>query len=125
MGRSRVSPPAYLAEDTPKIMRAQRRDEQVGKRQIARVHAQDHEQDDHALTQGSGPDEEVSLDLAQHPLLLSQYLDGAENRKLDRRAKVALENAKREQQLENQLKLGLAPGMSRHKTPTPGSSFGA
>lgn len=115
---------AYLAEDTSKIMRDQRIDEQAGKRHVARVYARDHHVDEFGQqnTSGLGAEEAPENDMPQHPWLDKQLFDGADqNLNIDPRnnpnAKMELENAEREQQIEQQLRLGLMPGLNRAPRP--------
>ncbi|OYV56646.1 MAG: hypothetical protein B7X00_00145 [Legionella sp. 21-45-4] len=120
---------SYLVDDKGQFMRAQRMDEQAGKRQLARVNAADHTHDfdkpQRNLGEGlenNGPEN----DIPQHPYLDKQLFDGADKHlNIDPtnnpNAKMELENAEREQQEELRLRLGLQlqPG-KRPPTPSPG-----
>ena len=114
----------YLAEDTSNMMRDQRLDEQAGKRHLARVYAREHPVDEHGQQNqlGLGVEEAPENDIPPHKDLDSQRWAGADkNLNIDPRnnpnAKMELENAEREQQIENQLRLGLMPGVNRAPRP--------
>src|SRR3990167_3713590 len=122
----------YLVDETSRMMREQRRDEQAGKRHIAAVHARDHDEDLLSTKPSSGLGEEYAPenDVPQHPDLDKQLYDGVDiNLSVDPKnssnAKMAIDNELREQAIDQQLRLGLQPGLGHRKAPTPGSAFGA
>ena len=115
INRGRPDGIPYLTEDTDQFMYDQHADEQAGKRRLARVHAVEHEERiarAQALENGLSQEE-----VPQHPYLDKQLFDGVDiNLNIDPtnnpNAKIDLENAQREQQLEMQMRLGLQPGNS-------------
>ncbi len=112
----------YLTEDTDQFMYDQHADEQAGKRRLARVHALEHKE--RQTTRNDLVDDGPQQEVPQHPYLDKQLFDGIDiNLNIDPtnnpNAKIELENAQREQQLEMQLRLGLQPGRSFAPKPQP------
>lgn len=114
----------YLAEDTPGRLNAQRLLEQEGLRRLLgkRVIARDREETPE-LSQDLGPEENYGAGLQDHPLLDKQQFDGIDADVnpapplSDREARREHDNARNEQQLQHQLKLGLQPGKSTAPKP--------
>ena len=105
----------YLTEDTDRFMYDQHAEEQAGKRRLARVHAEDHEEKhQRSNTQDlEGPHEETPA----HPYLDKQQFDGMDLKINEFTTKADIENQLREQQLEMQMRLGMQPG--HQFTPKP------
>jgi len=129
--RSPVTP--YLVEETTRMMRQQRVDEQAGKRGHAPVHAEEHADDyDEQKKHGNDltQDGEQENAVPSHPFLDRQLFDGADKHlsidpTINPNAEMEIKNAENKQQEELRLRLGLQMQPGRYKTPTPGSSFGA
>jgi len=110
---------SYLPDETKKMDRHQRELEQEGHRRHFKrsVHAREHNLEDvHA------PEGELQNDIKQHPWLEAQRFDGIDPNvnpvpALNTTARTEYDNAVREQQLEMQLRLGLAPKMSTAPKP--------
>ncbi len=122
MANARSGDAQYLTEDTEQFMYDQHVDEQAGKRRLAKVHASEHEA--RKARQNALDNEGPQQDVPQHPYLDKQLFDGVDiNLNVDPtnnpNAKIDLENAQREQQLEMQMRLGLQPGKSFAPKPQP------
>ncbi len=117
--RAPHDPESYLSEETQK-MNNQRRDiERQGERQFAKVNAKEHSDEELQATAG----DELQHDLLQHPWFEGQRFDGIDDNTpepaLNSAARKDFDNARREQEMEKQLRLGLAPGPKFSSTPKP------
>ncbi|VEG92342.1 hypothetical protein [Legionella spiritensis] len=104
---------SYLAKDTEGLERKRRQIEQDGERKLARVNAKEHSEKRSNATL----DNENTMD--EHPLLaIMQRFDGVEVDPPDHPlAKIDFENARREQEMEKQLRLGNMPKFSTAPKP--------
>lgn len=110
---------SYLQEESKKMQNQRREIEQKGERQFARVNVQEHS--DEELQHEAG--DELQSDLLQHPWFQGQRFDGIDDNTpepaLNSSARKDFDNARREQEMEKQLRLGLAPGPKFSSTPKP------
>ena len=71
----------------------------------------------------SSQGDELQSDLLQHPWFQGQRFDGIDDNTpepaLNSVARKEFDNARREQEMEKQLRLGLAPGSKYSSTPKP------
>lgn len=107
-----------LASKTQAMLREQRRIEQEGARRFAKLH-----QREHSISSNVGSEEGQQNTLLENPFLLSQRFDGIDPSLLiDAQAKMELENALREQEMEkqNRLQNQKGMGMGKSKAPRPG-----
>lgn len=112
---------SYLQDDTKSMDRSRRLMEQEGHRRIAKVHARNHENDEKT---SAAPEGELQNTILQHPLLDKQCFDGIDPNlnpepPLNTDARREFDNAKREQEMEKQLRLGLMPKMQSAPKPSP------
>ncbi|CDZ77641.1 hypothetical protein BN59_01925 [Legionella massiliensis] len=110
---------SYLVDETFQMEMDRREKEQKGHSQYAKVNAVEHQE-----PLQSAPEGELQNNIKQHPDLDSQLNDGAapnESREpdLNTEARTEYDNAKREQNLELQKRLGLAPKMGSAPEPKP------
>ena len=110
---------SYLSEETKKMSNQRREIEQKGERQFARVNAKEHSDDE--LQHAAGDD--LQNEMMQHPWFQGQRFDGIDDNTpepaLNSLARKDFDNARREQEMEKQLRLGLAPGPKFSSTPKP------
>ena len=110
---------SYLSEETKKMNNQRREIEQQGERQFARVNVKEHSNEE--LQNDVG--EELQSSLLQHPWFEGQRFDGIDDNTpepaLNSAARKDFDNARREQEMEKQLRLGLAPGQKHSSTPKP------
>lgn len=111
--------PSLLVEETKAMERKRRRLEQQGERKFGSVKERDHSLDERA----AAPEGELQNDILQHPELADkpQY-DGTDSNlnpvpALNTDARREYDNAKNEQNLEYQMRMGLNPNFN--KAPKP------
>ncbi len=109
---------SYLVDETFLMEKERREKEQQGHRQLARVHAVEHQEP----RTSAGPEGELQNDIKQHPWLDSQRTDGIDPNEnpepaLNSSARTEYDNAKREQDLELKMRLGLMPKMGTAPEP--------
>lgn len=109
---------SFLVEETQAMDRQRRLLEQEGHRlyQQARVHAREHAERE--MSQG----DELQANIKQHPWLDGQRFDGIDNNlnpepPLNSEARREFDNARREQEMEKQLRLGHMPKFSTAPKP--------
>lgn len=106
----KVPPESYLQDDTSLLERSRHTIEQQGHRQYATVHAKEHPKED------APRDEDAQQHvLKENPWLDSQRFDGIDPNMspaplVNTEARREFDNLRREQEMEKQLRLGLAPG---------------
>jgi hypothetical protein len=110
---------SYLIEETDSMDRKRRLVEQDGHRQLARVNARAHNEND----QSPAPEGELQNSILQHPWLDAQRFDGIDPNlnpepPLNTDARREFDNERREQEMEKQLRLGNMPKFST--APKPG-----
>lgn len=111
---------SILVDDSPSMDRRRREAEQSGHRQLARVHAREHNLE---TRQSAAPEGELQNSILQHPWLDGQRFDGIDPNvnpapPLNTDARREFDNERREQEMEKQLRLGNMPTFN--KTPKPG-----
>lgn len=111
--------PSFLVEETKSMDRRRREMEQGGHRQLAKVHAREHNLEETSLT----PEGELQNSILQHPWLDGQRFDGIDPNvnpepPLNTDARREFDNERREQEMEKQLRLGNMPKFST--APKPG-----
>lgn len=113
---------SYLADETETMERKRRSEEQDGHRQLARVHARNHEE----IT--SSPEGELQNSIQQHPWLDSQRFDGIDPNlnpepPLNSDARREYDNEKNKQDAEKaarlQNELGLSYSPKYNTAPKP------
>lgn len=112
-------PGSYLVEETSTMERQRREAEQEGHRQLAKVHAREHHEEQQAAPEG-----ELQNSIQQHPWLDKQLYDGIDNNlnpepPLNTDARREFDNERREQEMEKQLRLGNMPKMRTAPEPKP------
>jgi hypothetical protein len=114
--------PTILVEETEVMERQRRLIEQERHNKFAKVNAREHRLDE------SQPQNANELDMnngiPQHPFLATQRFDGTDPNlnpepPLNSQARADYDNAKREQEMEKQLRLGLVPDFKNTPTPKP------
>lgn len=100
-----------LVAETKRMDRQRRELEQQGHRQFTKVHAREHSLEEAA----NASEGDFQNDILQHPWLDGQRFDGVDPNlnpepPLNTDARREFDNQKREQEMEKQLRLGLAPG---------------
>lgn len=108
---------SYLVKETATMARQQRLEEQEGHRQLAKVHARSHSEQD-----SNTPEGELQNSLQQHPWLAQQRFDGIDPNlnpepPLNTEARREYDNKQREQEMEKQLRLGNMPKFSSAPKP--------
>jgi hypothetical protein len=111
-----------LIDETQLMENTRRRQEQYGHHwhTKAKVHARERPEEEYRSV---GPEGELQNDILQHPLLDGQQYDGAADLPLSSLpylnpdAKTKYENARREQELQHQMRLGLMPKMGTAPKP--------
>lgn len=109
---------SLLVEETKSMERRRREAEQKGERRLAKVHAREHsEAEDRKSLEG-----ELQNDILQHPALDNQRYDGTDSPlnpepALNTDARRELDNARRNQEQEKQLRLGNTPQISNAPRP--------
>lgn len=114
--------PSILKDETAKMARQQQAMIQLGERKFAPVIADEYEEQ---LVEQQTPEEGLSQgNVNQHPALINrQDLDGGYDPKVsplpwaNDRNRLKHENERREQELEHQMRLGLAPKMGTAPKP--------
>lgn len=101
---------SYLADETISMDRKRRLMEQDGHRQLARVNAREHPEEEQRPT----PEGELQNTIQQHPWLDAQRFDGIDPNlnpepPLNTEARREFDNERREQEMEKQLRLGNMP----------------
>lgn len=112
--------PSILVDDNEEMDRARRNIEQDGHRKFARVNAREHherEQDKQV-----GLEAQAQSDILQHPALDNQRFDGIDpsvnpEPALNSESRKEFDNARREQEMEKQLRLGNMPKFSSAPKP--------
>ena len=110
---------SYLVDETRTMERERRLAEQQGHRQLARVHAREHNEEQQ---QAMAPEGEAQNSILQHPALDNQRFDGVDPNlnpepPLNTDARREYDNERREQEKEKQLRLGNVPKFAT--TPKP------
>lgn len=110
---------SYLVDETRTMERERRLAEQQGHRQLARVHAREHNEEER---QAIAPEGEAQNSILQHPALDNQRFDGVDPNlnpepPLNTDARREYDNERREQEKEKQLRLGNVPKFA--STPKP------
>ncbi|WP_131777737.1 hypothetical protein [Legionella fairfieldensis] len=116
--RSNNRQSSLLVDETFMMEQTRREAEQEGHRKLARVHVREHSE-----AQAS-PEGELQNSIQEHPWFNSQRYDGVDSDTnplppLNTDARREYDNAKREQQLELQMRLGLMPKMGSTPEPKP------
>lgn len=111
---------SYLSEETDSMDRKRRLVEQDGHRQLARVNARTHNENE----EQPAPEGELQNSILQHPWLDAQRFDGIDPNlnpepPLNTDARREFDNERREQEMEKQLRLGNMPKFST--APKPGT----
>ncbi|MDP1601936.1 MAG: hypothetical protein Q8M03_01585 [Legionella sp.] len=111
---------SFLADETDSMDRKRRLVEQDGHRQLARVNARAHNEND----EQPAPEGELQNSILQHPWLDAQRFDGIDPNlnpepPLNTDARREFDNERREQEMEKQLRLGNMPKFST--APKPGT----
>ena len=119
--RGKISP-TILFEETESMERQRREIEQQYHARFARVNAREHDIYERNDSPQNASEYEANNGILQHPLLATQRFDGVDPNlnpepPINSAARIEYDNAKREQEMEKQLRLGLMP--SFNKTPTP------
>jgi len=119
LGRSAGARKSYLVDDTPGMDRARRLAEQDGHRRLAKVHAREHNEEQH---QQPAPEGELQNNILQNPWLDSQRFDGVDTNlnpapSMNPEAGREFESERQEQEMEKQLRLGNAPKFSNAPKP--------
>ncbi|MBA2656965.1 MAG: hypothetical protein H0U70_08275 [Tatlockia sp.] len=110
---------SYLPDETPFMEKNRREQVQKGHGQFAKVNVVEHFEPQ----QSSAPEGEPQNDVKEHPWLDSQRNDGIDPNEnpepaINSAARTDFDNAKREQDLEHKLRLGLMPNTAP-KPPNP------
>lgn len=115
-------PDSFLVDETFLMEQQRRKDEQQGQRMLGKVHEKEH----HEEQQQAAPEGELQNSILQHPDLDTQRFDGvvdnpSENPEppLNSAARTEYDNAKRDQELQKLLNLGLMPKMGTAPEPKP------
>ena len=124
-GRRKIAPPSGYKQETRRMGNVRRNQEQSGHRGLG-IRVQSNERSDEepmAMEQSL----ENQSSLMNNPLLDTQRFDGIDPSvnpapALNTAARTEFDNIKREQEMEKQLRLGLAPGNTKKFNPrfTPG-----
>lgn len=109
---------SYLVEESRSMERQRRLIEQQGHRQLGRVNAREHPDEQHA----AAPEGDLQNNILQHPELDNQRFDGIDPNlnpepPLNTEARTKYDNERREQEMEKQLRLGNMPKMSTAPKP--------
>jgi len=116
-------PETYLADDTVERENQRRPKEQEGLRRLSGMSVQAHDRDVPTESADLGIDQHMGAGIEEHPLLDKQQFDGIDASVnpapslSDAEARREYDNARNEQQLQKQLKLGLAPKMNTAPKP--------
>ena len=121
--RRRVPTGSILVEETTSMDRQRRLAEQDGHRRLAKVHAREHNEEQHQAPAAEG---ELQNSILQNPWLDSQRFDGVDPNlnpepPLNTAARREYDNERREQAMEKQLRLGNMPKFS--SAPKPQGPF--
>ncbi|MDF1826859.1 MAG: hypothetical protein P1U39_01080 [Legionellaceae bacterium] len=118
-----TDPDTYLADDTVERENLRRPLEQAGLRRLSGMSVQGHDRDVPTESAGQDLDQQMSAGVEEHPLLDKQQFDGIDASVnpapplSDAEARREFDNARNEQQLQKQMKLGLAPKMNTAPKP--------
>ena len=110
---------SYLSDETETMDQTQRALEQEGHRRFARVHAREHQDKERNIA----PEEGLQNEALQHPLLAEkQQYDGVDPNvspepAVNTEARREYDNARRNQEMEKQLRLGNMPKFSSAPKP--------
>ncbi|MDF1684604.1 MAG: hypothetical protein P1U36_08090 [Legionellaceae bacterium] len=121
--RKPTEPGTYLADDTIERENQRRPQEQAGLRRLSGMSVQGHDREVPAETEEHGLEQQMSAGIEEHPLLDKQQFDGIDASVnpapplSDAEARREHDNARNEQQLQKQLKLGMAPTMNTAPKP--------
>lgn len=111
--RESMKDASFLSEETRTMDRRRRQMEQDGHRQLSRVNARHHSEEE---TQATAPEGELQNSIRQHPWLDKQRFDGIDSNNpeppLNSAARTEFDNERREQEMEKQLRLGNMPKFS-------------
>ena len=123
MPKATTPKPSIVSEETAMMERQRRQIEQQCLTKYAKVNAREHKIEDN--TPQNTNDLEMNNGIPQHPLLATQRFDGVDPNlnpepPLNSAARVDYDNAKREQEMEKQYRLGLVPDFKNTPTPKPG-----
>lgn len=105
---------SFLKNESVKMERDRRLLEQAGHKSYGKVNARNHP--DPELAAAPAPEGELQNDIMAHPLLNNQRFDGTSPNlnpepPLNSEARTTYDNARREQEMEKQLRLGNMPKM--------------
>ncbi len=108
---------SYLVDETTRMDRERRLNEQQGHKRFAKVYAREHNHESHHTPEG-----ELQNKLMQNPWLDSQRFDGIDpnlnpNPPLNTEARREFDNERREQEMAKQLRLGNMPKISSAPKP--------
>jgi hypothetical protein len=113
----------YLADDTIERENQRRPLEQAGLRRLSGMSVKGHEREVPTESAEHGLEQQMSAGIEEHPLLDKQQFDGIDASVnpapplSDAEARREHDNARNEQQLQKQLKLGMAPKMNTAPKP--------
>lgn len=116
-------PETYLADDTVERENIRRLDEQKGLRGVSGMSVKGHDRDAPTESATLGMEQQMGSGLQDHPLLDKQQFDGIDASVnpapalSDAEARREHDNARNEQQLQKQMKLGMAPKMDTAPKP--------
>ena len=116
-------PETYLAEDTVERENQRRPKEQEGLRRLSGLSVKGHDREVPTESDDLGLGAELSSGVQDHPLLDKQQFDGIDASVnpapalSDAEARREYDNARNEQQLQKQMKLGLNPQMDTAPKP--------
>jgi len=116
-------PETYLADDTVERENRRRPKEQEGLRRLSGMSVKGHDREAPTESADLGIEQQMGSSLQEHPLLDKQQFDGIDASVnpapplSDAEARREHDNARNEQQLQKQMKLGLAPKMDTAPKP--------
>lgn len=116
-------PETYLADDTVERENQRRLQEQKGLRRLSEMSVKGHDREVPAESASMAAEQQMGSGLQDHPLLDKQQFDGIDASVnpapplSDAEARREYDNARNEQQLQKQMKLGLAPKMGTAPKP--------
>lgn len=116
-------PETYLTDDTLERENQRRPKEQEGLRRLSGMSVKGHDRDVPTESAELGMEQQMSAGVEEHPLLDKQQFDGIDASVnpapslSDAESRREYDNARNEQQLQKQMKLGLAPKMNTAPKP--------
>jgi len=118
-----TEPETYLTDDTVLRENQRRPLEQAGLRRLSGMSVKGHEREVPTESAEHGLEQQMSAGVEEHPLLDKQQFDGIDASVnpapslSDAEARREHDNARNEQQLQKQMKLGMAPTMNTAPKP--------